>query len=283
MVNEGNMVSEEIIDDNTSTKQQDGNSSSGYDVDAERARVDKDVYDKENVVIGPSYDNYTLAELHHSNNDTFENVFALAIQNHEQPKSIPDTYVVNENNSNIISDKPNMDPDRGREEHDDMDNEQECALFVSRVNNLKCEVENCTKVNRHTAHTLHMLLPKEDNVHTRKQGLGFENRNAVENHFVLNKAKEIAPSLYNIDEIGKDLLFDHMIISKEELKLTMEILPDPSSIKLCGSRIPAESDSLPHAHAQTTKTYYKHQDSRIKKAQELNTKTFTNPDIQDLP
>ncbi|GKD52490.1 hypothetical protein Tco_1281466, partial [Tanacetum coccineum] len=24
-----------------------------------------------------------------------------------------------------------------------------------------------------------------------------------------------------------------------------------------------ESDSLPHAHAQTTKTYYKHQDSRI--------------------
>ncbi|GJR86630.1 retrovirus-related pol polyprotein from transposon TNT 1-94 [Tanacetum coccineum] len=28
-----------------------------------------------------------------------------------------------------------------------------------------------------------------------------------------------------------------------------------------------ESDSSPHAHAQTTKTYYKHQDSRIKKAQ----------------
>ncbi|GJV00710.1 hypothetical protein Tco_1329980 [Tanacetum coccineum] len=34
----------------------------------------------------------------------------------------------------------------------------------------------------------------------------------------------------------------------------------------------AEFDSLPHAHAQTTKTYYKHQDSRIKKAQELKTK-----------
>ncbi|GJZ37752.1 reverse transcriptase domain-containing protein [Tanacetum coccineum] len=46
---------------------------------------------------------------------------------------------------------------------------------------------------------------------------------------------------------------------------------------------PAESDSLPHAHAQTTKTYYKHQDSRIKKAQELKTKTSTNSDIQDLP
>ncbi|GKC23069.1 hypothetical protein Tco_1025219, partial [Tanacetum coccineum] len=44
-----------------------------------------------------------------------------------------------------------------------------------------------------------------------------------------------------------------------------------------------KSDSLPHAHAQTTKTYYKHQDSRIKKAQELKTKTSVNSDIQDLP
>ncbi|GJZ19603.1 hypothetical protein Tco_0556193 [Tanacetum coccineum] len=34
-----------------------------------------------------------------------------------------------------------------------------------------------------------------------------------------------------------------------------------------------KTDSLPHAHAQTTKTYYKHRDSRIMKAQELKTKT----------
>nr|GEY87438.1 hypothetical protein [Tanacetum cinerariifolium] len=47
--------------------------------------------------------------------------------------------------------------------------------------------------------------------------------------------------------------------------------------------ISAESDSLPHAYAQATKTYYKHQDSRIKKAQELKTKTSANSDIQDLP
>ncbi|GJV92528.1 hypothetical protein Tco_1540341 [Tanacetum coccineum] len=51
----------------------------------------------------------------------------------------------------------------------------------------------------------------------------------------------------------------------------------------CCSLIPAESDSLPYAHAQATKTYYKHQNSRIKKAQELKTKTFVNSDIQDLP
>ncbi|GJX09351.1 hypothetical protein Tco_0199210 [Tanacetum coccineum] len=49
----------------------------------------------------------------------------------------------------------------------------------------------------------------------------------------------------------------------------------------CCSLIIAESDSLPHAHAQTTKTYYKHQDSRIKKAQELKTKTSANSDNKD--
>ncbi|GJY15893.1 hypothetical protein Tco_0386315 [Tanacetum coccineum] len=49
----------------------------------------------------------------------------------------------------------------------------------------------------------------------------------------------------------------------------------------CCSLIPAESNSLPHTHAQTTMTYYKHQDSRIKKAQELKTKTFANFDIKD--
>ncbi|GJZ53566.1 hypothetical protein Tco_0608451 [Tanacetum coccineum] len=49
----------------------------------------------------------------------------------------------------------------------------------------------------------------------------------------------------------------------------------------CYSLIPAESSSLPHAHTQTTKTYYKHQDSRIKKAQELKTKTSAYSDIKD--
>ncbi|GJS81370.1 hypothetical protein Tco_0747911 [Tanacetum coccineum] len=60
-------------------------------------------------------------------------------------------------------------------------------------------------------------------------------------------------------------------------------LPDHRYKRRCCSLISAESNSLPHAHAQTTKTYYKHQDSRIKKAQELKTKASANSDIQDLP
>nr|GEZ96388.1 hypothetical protein [Tanacetum cinerariifolium] len=69
---------------------------------------------------------------------------------------------------------------------------------------------------------LHMLLPKEDNVNIRKKGLGFEIPNDDENPFVLNKAKELTPSLYKIDEMVKDLLSDHKIISEEELKCEAE-------------------------------------------------------------
>ncbi|GJS88899.1 hypothetical protein Tco_0771535 [Tanacetum coccineum] len=58
-------------------------------------------------------------------------------------------------------------------------------------------------------------------------------------------------------------------------------LPDHRYKRGCCNLNLVEFDSLPHAHAQTTKTYYKHQDSRIKKAQELNIKTSTNSDIKD--
>ncbi|GJV96483.1 hypothetical protein Tco_1548060 [Tanacetum coccineum] len=93
--------------------------------------------------IRPSYDSDTVSELHH---DIFENMFVHKIQNHEQPESIPDTYVVNENNRSIISDIPNMDPGRDKEEHDYVDHEQHRAFFASLVNNLKCDVENVIRL-----------------------------------------------------------------------------------------------------------------------------------------
>ncbi|GJZ63638.1 hypothetical protein Tco_0620059 [Tanacetum coccineum] len=70
--------------------------------------------------------------------------------------------------------------------------------------------------------------------------------------------------------------------------MKMEILLEPTSNKLLVGinddvAVPfqLQSDSLPHAHAQITKTYYKHQDSSIKKAQVLKTKTSANSDIKD--
>nr|GEV47928.1 hypothetical protein [Tanacetum cinerariifolium] len=81
----------------TSSEQLDESNNSGNDADAD---------------IRPSYDSDTMSEVYH---EMFENMFFHGIQNHEQPESIPDTYVVNKNNSNIISDIPNMDMDRDKE------------------------------------------------------------------------------------------------------------------------------------------------------------------------
>ncbi|GJU09802.1 reverse transcriptase domain-containing protein [Tanacetum coccineum] len=84
------------------------------------------------------------------------------------------------------------------------------------------EKEDPLQKEGQTDQTLRMLLPKEDNVNTGKQGLGFKNQNDDVNPSLLNKAKELAPCLYNIYEMGKDLLSDHKIISEEELKCEAE-------------------------------------------------------------
>ncbi|GJS26813.1 hypothetical protein Tco_0487433 [Tanacetum coccineum] len=55
---------------------------------------------------------------------------------------------VNENNSNVIFDVPNRNPDRNKEEHDDRSYEQQRAFFASLINNLKCDVEKYNEVIR---------------------------------------------------------------------------------------------------------------------------------------
>ncbi|GJT98791.1 hypothetical protein Tco_1094309 [Tanacetum coccineum] len=77
------------------------------------------------------------------------------------------------------------------------------------------------------------------------------------------------------------------------LTMKMEILLEPASNKLLvgyiktevGDAYSTKSDSLPHAHAQTTKTYYIARDSRIMKASRIKDKDFsrTNSDIQEPP
>ncbi|GJX13161.1 hypothetical protein Tco_0204919 [Tanacetum coccineum] len=160
------LIAKKSTDDSvTSLKQQDESNSSGNDADAEKILVEKVASGIEHADIGPSYDSDTVSGVHH---DTFENLFAHSIQNHVQPESIPDTYMVNKNNSNIISDIPNMDPVRDKEEHDYVDDEQQHAFFDSLVNNLKCEVENCTKVNRQ-AQQANALLTKELEKYKKKE------------------------------------------------------------------------------------------------------------------
>ncbi|GJS25853.1 hypothetical protein Tco_0486473 [Tanacetum coccineum] len=80
------------------------------------------------------------------------------------------------------------------------------------------DLDNRLQKAGQTDQTLRMLLPKEDNVNTGKQGLVFKNQNDDVNLSLLNKAKELAPCLYSIDEMGKDERSDRKIFSEEELK-----------------------------------------------------------------
>ncbi|GKB76367.1 hypothetical protein Tco_0943262 [Tanacetum coccineum] len=118
--------------------------------------------------VGPSYDSDTVTEVPHLSNDTFENMFAHEIQSHEQTESIPDTYEVNENNSNIISDIPNMDPDIDKEKHDNVAHDQQCAFFASLINNLKCDVKKCNEVYRE-AQQANALLTNEPERYKQKE------------------------------------------------------------------------------------------------------------------
>nr|GFB87888.1 hypothetical protein [Tanacetum cinerariifolium] len=109
---QGSLVTEgTILDAKNENISYDNESSSLGDnaTNAEKILVDTVASDIEYADIRPSYDSDSVSKVHH---DTFENVFAHGIQNYEQPESIPDTYVVNENNGKIISDIPNMDPNR---------------------------------------------------------------------------------------------------------------------------------------------------------------------------
>nr|GEW69866.1 hypothetical protein [Tanacetum cinerariifolium] len=161
---EASLVNEEQLDESSSSEttfSKSKNKNRSPDKESSISE-ENDVYAN----IEPSYDSDTETKVPHSNNYTFENVFAHGIQIHEQPESIPDTY--------------------------------------------------------ETGQTLRMLLPKKDNVNTRKQGLGFEIQNDDVNPSLLNNAKELEPYLYNIDEMGKDSLSDPKIISEEELKCEAE-------------------------------------------------------------
>ncbi|GKC39277.1 hypothetical protein Tco_1051661 [Tanacetum coccineum] len=115
--------------------------------------------------IGSSNDNNTLLGVYH---DLFKNMFAHGIQSHEPPESISDTYEVNENNSNISSDIPNIDLDRNKEEHDYVDYEQHRAFLASLINNLKCDVEKCNEVNREAQQANALLINELDRYKKKK-------------------------------------------------------------------------------------------------------------------
>ncbi|GJV93611.1 hypothetical protein Tco_1541424 [Tanacetum coccineum] len=144
------VANERTVDSITSSKQQYASSSSGNDADTKKTLADTDAFDSAD--IGPSYNCDTSFKVH---TNTFENVFANETESHEQPDYISDTHVVNKNNNNIMSDIPHMDPNRDKEEHDYVGNEQQRALLDSSVNH------ESQKVNAFLTNKLEKYKKKE--------------------------------------------------------------------------------------------------------------------------
>nr|GEV96837.1 hypothetical protein [Tanacetum cinerariifolium] len=70
------------------------------------------------------------------------------------------------------------------------------------------------------------------------------------------------------DEYNAFALEDLILKAGNPIKEILLKMNLPDHRRRCSNHISSESNSLPHAHTQATKTYYKHQDSRIKKAKD---------------
>ncbi|GJZ73911.1 hypothetical protein Tco_0638057 [Tanacetum coccineum] len=94
---------------------------------------------------GPIFDTKPLEKVHTA--DDNYNVFANERQHPEQPESINDIYVMEQDDRNISPDSSNICSDEGEADQDD-DLEKECALLASVIKKLKCEIDENKKQNK---------------------------------------------------------------------------------------------------------------------------------------
>ncbi|GJX31759.1 retrovirus-related pol polyprotein from transposon TNT 1-94 [Tanacetum coccineum] len=95
---------------------------------------------------GPIFDAEPLQKV--QNNDDNYNVFAIESEHPEQPKSVNDTYPVDQDEHNIIIDSLDMSYDREQDDQDDDDLAKERDLLASLIEKLKCEIDDNKNRNK---------------------------------------------------------------------------------------------------------------------------------------
>ncbi|GKA47663.1 hypothetical protein Tco_0740546 [Tanacetum coccineum] len=160
--------------------------------------------------------------------------------------------------------KVDSEPQNGS--NDDITNQYECKKTLD------------VSAGTHNIHAGTSLNPTKEGL--RELGIHDHNNELSSSKLV----PKVAPPADKIETSRQELelLFHHHITMLRSYALSWKPCQG-DSLNLPDHRIHKDgdgdalfqlkSDSLPHAHAQTTKTYYKHRDSRIMKAQELKTKT----------
>ncbi|GJX64894.1 hypothetical protein Tco_0299237 [Tanacetum coccineum] len=163
-----------------------------------------------------------------------------------------------------------------------------CQKCVFYANHDTCVTKFMNEVNSRAKSSSKLVLkvvPPADKTATSQQELELLFSPMYEEYF--NAGNRSVSKSYALSDNSKQQ--DKQPTTNVQLTLEPIIPPLNNSVednmykRRCCNLILEESDSLPHAHTQATKTYYKHPDSRIKKAQVLSTKTSAKSDIQDLP
>ncbi|GKA15570.1 hypothetical protein Tco_0695317, partial [Tanacetum coccineum] len=95
---------------------------------------------------GPIFDAKPLQKV--QNNDDNYNVFAIESEHPEQPESVNDTSLVDQDEHTIIIDSLDMSYDREQVDHDDDDLAKERDLFASLIEKLKCEIDDSKNRNK---------------------------------------------------------------------------------------------------------------------------------------
>nr|GFB34231.1 hypothetical protein [Tanacetum cinerariifolium] len=96
---------------------------------------------------GPIFDTEPLQKV--PNNDNY-NVFIIESGHPEQSKSVHDTYLIEQDEHNVIIDSLDMSYDREHIDQNDDDDElaNECYLLAYLVEKLKCEIDDSKNSNK---------------------------------------------------------------------------------------------------------------------------------------
>nr|GEV08954.1 hypothetical protein [Tanacetum cinerariifolium] len=146
---------------------------------------------------GPIFDDEPMQKVSHNDN---YNVFAMESKHLEQPKSVYDTYPIEQDEHNVIIDSLDMSYDREQIDQNDDDDDlaNEHKLLASLIEKLKCEINDSKYHNKFLETSNKVLVDKLkgeiEDFKTKNKSLESSN-----NHFkeANNKLSEINKLMYN--------------------------------------------------------------------------------------
>nr|GFB80446.1 hypothetical protein [Tanacetum cinerariifolium] len=97
-------------------------------------------------------------------NDDLYNVFAIESDHHEQSESVTDTYLIEQDEHNVIIDSLDMSYDREQIDQNDDDDDDDLAnereLLASLTEKLKCEIDDSKNRNKFLETSNKVLVEK---------------------------------------------------------------------------------------------------------------------------